>query len=102
MVRIVAKLQVKEGSKETFIQLAEALILKSQEEEGCIDYHLFQSQSDENTVTFIEAWKDMKAIESHNISNHFTSIFPKLAELLEATEVTLYDVLLGSLNLVIL
>ena len=93
MVRIVAKLQVKKGSKEKFIQLAKELIIKSQEEEGCIDYHLFQSQSDENTVTFIEAWKDMKAIESHNASIHFTTIFPKLGELLEETDVTLYDVI---------
>ncbi len=45
MVRIVAKLQLKEGTKEKFIQLAKELIVKSQEEEGCIDYNLFQSQS---------------------------------------------------------
>ncbi len=93
MVRIVAKLQLKEGLKENFIQLAKELIVKSQEEEGCIDYNLFQSQSDENTVTFIEAWKDMKAIESHNTSLHFTTIFPKLGECLEDSEVTLYDMI---------
>lgn len=93
MVRIVANLQLKEGSKEDFIQLANELIMKSQEEEGCIDYHLFQSQSNENTVTFIEAWKDMNAIESHNASIHFTTIFPKLEDYLENTEVTLYDLI---------
>jgi quinol monooxygenase YgiN len=93
MVRIVAKLQLKEGSKEKFIQLAKELIAKSQEEAGCIDYNLYQSQSDENTVTFIEAWKDMKAIESHNTSIHFTTIFPKLGEYVEDTEVTLYDMI---------
>lgn len=91
MVRIVAKLQLKEGAKENFLQTAKELIIKSQEEEGCMDYNLYQSQSDENTVTFIEAWKDMKAIESHNGSNHFTTIFPKLGAFIEQSEVTLYD-----------
>lgn len=91
MVRIVAKLQLKEGAKDNFLQLAKELITKSQEEAGCVDYNLYQSQSEENTVTFIEAWKDMKAIESHNASKHFTTIFPKLGAFIEVSDVTLYD-----------
>ena len=42
-------------------------------------------------LTFIEEWKDEKAIESHNNSEHFKAIVPKLGELTSKDmDVTLY------------
>ena len=43
-------------------------------------YNLYESV-DGKYLTFIEEWKDEKAIESHNNSEHFKAIVPKLGEL---------------------
>ena len=43
-------------------------------------YNLYESL-DGKYLTFIEEWKDEKAIETHNNSDHFKSIVPKIREL---------------------
>lgn len=93
MIRIVAALKVKEGKKETFIALAKELIEKSRAEAGNVDYALYQDKQDVNTLTFIEAWKDQAAIDTHNASEHFTTIFPQLGALIDDSSVKLYDAL---------
>jgi quinol monooxygenase YgiN len=43
------------------------------------------------TLTFIEKWESEEAIEKHKNSKHFTSIVPKIKELNESGELSLYD-----------
>lgn len=90
MIKIVAKNIVKEENKSKFIEAAKELIIKSRKEEGCISYNLYESV-DGKCLTFIEEWKDEKAVEMHNNSEHFKSIVPKLNELAEGdTDAVLY------------
>lgn len=90
MIKIVAKNIVKEENKSKFIEAAKELIIKSRKEEGCISYNLYES-IDGKCLTFIEEWKDEKAVEIHNNSEHFKSIVPKLNELAEGdTDAVLY------------
>lgn len=90
MIKIVAKNILKEGKKAEFIKTAEELIQKSRAEEGNISYSLFEEVNNENIVAFIEEWKDLKAIEFHNNTEHFKRIVPMLGELREKSEVNLY------------
>lgn len=80
MIKIVAKNPVTAENKAKFIETAKELIEKSRKESGCISYNLFESV-DGKYLTFIEEWKNEKAIEDHNNSDHFKSIVPKLGEL---------------------
>ncbi len=80
MIKIVAVNYVKPDKVEEFKALAKDLVKGSQAEEGNISYTLNQSISDPTVLTFIEFWKDKAAIESHNASEHFTTICPKLGE----------------------
>ncbi len=90
MIKIVAKNTVKQENKAKFIETANELIAKSRKENGCISYNLYES-TDGKYLTFIEEWKDEKAIESHNNSEHFKAIVPKLGELIEGDmDVALY------------
>ncbi|WP_211232600.1 aminoacyl-tRNA hydrolase [Brachyspira alvinipulli] len=90
MIKIIAKNPVKQENKSKFIETAKELIEKSRKEEGCISYSLYES-TDGKYLTFIEEWKDEKAIESHNNSQHFKSIVPKLGEMLDGEmDVVLY------------
>ncbi len=82
MIKIVAKMHVKEGEVENFKALTKDLIVKSLAEEGNGGaYSLNVSLSDPQTLCFIEFWKDQAAIDAHNATEHFTGTFPKLAEL---------------------
>lgn len=80
MIKIIAKNPVSSENKVKFIETAKELIEKSRKESGCISYNLFESV-DGKYLTFIEEWKNEKAIEDHNNSDHFKSIVPKLGEL---------------------
>ncbi|MEI0567655.1 aminoacyl-tRNA hydrolase [Brachyspira pulli] len=80
MIKIIAKNPVAAENKAKFIETAKELVEKSRKESGCISYNLFESV-DGKYLTFIEEWKNEKAIEEHNNSDHFKSIVPKLGEL---------------------
>ena len=81
MIKVVAKLKVKSENLETFINLAKTLIEKSRAESGNISYTLNQHLAEPTTVAFIETWKDQEAIDIHNATEHYTTIFPKLMAL---------------------
>ena len=83
MLKIVAKMQVKEGCAEKFKETARELVAKSQAEEGNIYYTLNVSNEDPNVLAFLECWKDKAALDIHEKTEHFTSILPKLGELCE-------------------
>lgn len=90
MIKIIARNIVKQDSRDRFIKLAKELTAKSKKESGCISYNLYES-TDGKYLTFIEEWKDEKAIESHNNSGHFKSIVPQLRELSDGEpEVSMY------------
>lgn len=81
MIKIVAKMVVREDAIGQFHELAKELVEKSRAEEGSISYSLNQSTADPKLHAFIEIWKDQAAIDAHNQTEHFTTILPKLAEL---------------------
>jgi quinol monooxygenase YgiN len=83
MIKIVAKVVVKEECIEAFHEAARELIEKSRQEEGNISYTLNQSIQDPKVHSFMEVWKDIEAIKAHNASEHFTSAMPKLGALAE-------------------
>ena len=81
MIKIVAKMTVKEGCLETFKATAKELVEKSAAEAGNIFYTLNVSAGDPNQIAIIECWKDQAAIDFHNHTEHFTTILPKLGAL---------------------
>ena len=81
MIKIIAKILVKEEAIEKFQKEAQELIEKSRAEEGNVTYTLNQNISNPSEHVFMEIWKDEEAIKKHNASEHFTGIFPKLAAL---------------------
>lgn len=84
MIKITAKLIVKEEKIDEFQKLAGELVQKSRAEEGNVSYSLNQSIQDPKIHCFIEIWKDEGAVESHNASEHFTRILPQLGVMGEA------------------
>jgi quinol monooxygenase YgiN len=85
-LKIVAKCRVNETDLSSFKQYAADLIAQTQQEPGNISYALCEDIKDPTILTFIEEWQDQKALDTHNTSKHFTTIFPKLT-LLTQTEI---------------
>ncbi|SDY29003.1 Quinol monooxygenase YgiN [Tindallia californiensis] len=91
MVVIVAKSIVKQGKLEAFKALAQEMVEKSREEEGCITYQLYQDIHNDHVMTFIEEWENMKAVEAHQKTEHFERNVPKMKALRHpSSEMTLY------------
>lgn len=83
MLKVFAKMLVKEGCVEEFKATAKELVAKSQAEEENIFYTLNQSTEDPRVLAFMECWKDKDALARHEKTEHFTTILPKLGELCE-------------------
>ena len=81
-------MQVSAENVETFKTLAAELVEKSRAEEGNVFYSLNVNKKDPCTLAFIECWKDKAAIKSHNETEHFTRILPRLLALCSQTPTT--------------
>ena len=90
MIVIIAKSVIKPGMAEEFKKAVRPLIEASQKEAGCISYDLYEDMKNPDILTFIEQWKDEAAIQTHNSSEHFTTIVPTLAAFRVESEVNLY------------
>lgn len=83
MIKVIAKQTIKEDKIEEFKSIVSELVAKTREEEGCIFYQLFQDVKDKKTLTFLEEWQSMEALQTHMQSPHFKEAMPKLALLQE-------------------
>ncbi|MDO4899711.1 putative quinol monooxygenase [Actinomyces sp.] len=81
MIRIIATFTVRPDAVEEFTAAARQLVEASRAESGNISYELLRARDDASTLTFLEAWADDGAIETHNTSAHFTTIIPQLSAL---------------------
>jgi len=71
MIYLVATLTIKPGSLPDFIDDAKTCIAATRNEPGCISYDLHQSQTDENTLVFVERWESQEALDGHFNAEHF-------------------------------
>ena len=93
MIAIIAKQIIKKSELEKYDTLVAELVEKSRNEEGNVSYVNVQDRNDERIRIFMELWKDQKALDLHDASEHFTRIVPQLGELFdEPGEVNFYDV----------
>ncbi|MBQ9062157.1 MAG: antibiotic biosynthesis monooxygenase [Eubacterium sp.] len=82
MIKIVAKMHLKEGALKEFKELTVDLVAKAKAEEGsCGEYSFNRNLADPCDICVVEFWKDQAAIDFHNNTEHFTTTFPKLAAL---------------------
>jgi len=81
MIKVVAKFEVESDKVDEFKQIASELIDKTRLEEGNISYELYQNNKNEQILTFIEEWKNQKALEAHMETNHLKTVLPKFQKI---------------------
>lgn len=89
MILIIAKLVVKEGTADKFIEATKPLVAGSNAEEGCIEYILYRDRESSNIFHMVEKWKDMDAIKAHQAAPHYVN--SGLGEFLADKEITFHD-----------
>lgn len=82
--RLTVEFVVNEGMGADFESIARPVTARVRaEDEGCLQYHLFQSLEDESRYVLVEAWESAEALEKHGKSpatEGFAKLGPLLAE----------------------
>ncbi len=91
MIRVVAKSYPKKENIDDVIKVYKELVEATKQENGCIQYQLFQDESDPAILTMIEAWDSKDSLDKHLQSEHFVRIIPLVGKLCSRdTEINLY------------
>jgi quinol monooxygenase YgiN len=70
---VVARVVVKEGQEQAFIDVASKLVEATRQEEGNLFYALYRSPLNATEFIFYEEYKDQAAFEAHASSAHFAA-----------------------------
>ncbi|MCL1996120.1 MAG: antibiotic biosynthesis monooxygenase [Defluviitaleaceae bacterium] len=81
MIVLLVQFEVAQNKHNEVFDVFKNLVKSSQEEEGCIEYDLYQELNDPNKFSLIEKWKDQAAIDFHNSTPHFLNNIDKVKEL---------------------
>jgi len=83
MIKVIAKLTIKEDKVEEFKSAVPELIAETRKEVGCLGYQLFQDVKNKKVLTFVEDWESTEALQKHMNSRHFQAAMPMIAEFQE-------------------
>ena len=84
MISVVVTYYVLPGKKDEYMAIMMELIEKTQQEDGCVYYDMFEAvDGDGMTLTLIEVWKDQAALDYHMETGHFKTALAALTPLRE-------------------
>ncbi|WP_034551964.1 putative quinol monooxygenase [Carnobacterium funditum] len=69
---------VKDDKRNEFLATVKPLIEATLLEEGCIDYHLYESFEEPNRFVMIENWENQEAINEHNKNPLLLNLFKNM------------------------
>jgi quinol monooxygenase YgiN len=79
---IIAVLKANDGKREELKSALQALISPTRQEEGCLDYALFQLQDSPDVFYMRESWKGQEALDAHIALPHFQAFVQQMDALL--------------------
>lgn len=82
MIVLHATFPLDPAKRDEALELIEALVEQSQQEDGMIDYRAAADVSDPNLVRFFEQYEDAAAFEAHSQTEHFREFEAALPDLL--------------------
>jgi quinol monooxygenase YgiN len=74
VARVIALPDKIEELKAVLLQIVEP----TRQEEGCIQYDLFQNQTDPTDFTFVEEWTTKETLDKHLASEHIQTAVKKI------------------------
>lgn len=99
MIHVTARITVKSGMVPTFLRDFRELSRLVRQEAGCLDYFPCQDvrtgfdiqEFNPNTVTIVEKWSSMKALESHLRVGHMRAFQERVREYVLDTHLTIVE-----------
>ena len=82
-ISVVVTYNVLPGKREEYLKIIKELIEKTQVEEGCVYYDLFEENEGSSALTLVEVWKDQAALDYHLKTEHFLKALEGLTPLRE-------------------
>lgn len=90
---IEAKIFIKPGSEAEFIEAAKYIIEKTNNEEGCIFYQLYQDPYVKTNFIMVEKYKNQAAVEFHFAQDYFSEFGKRIANMTsQPGEIMVYDI----------
>lgn len=90
---IIAKVAIKPENVEDFIKAAQSIIKSSNEEEGCIEYQLFQNPYEKSSFVFVEKYVNQAAIDFHFGQPYFSEFGTTISGWTQGpAEIMIYDI----------
>jgi quinol monooxygenase YgiN len=83
MMKVIAKMEIKEGMVEAVKEGAVGFAVEARKEEGCLSYQLFVDVSNKNVLIMVEEWESPEALQKHTSSELFQNTMKQLAEVQE-------------------
>lgn len=72
-------------NRDTVIALSKELVDSSRNDEGNIDYDLYESATNPNTFIIFETWNSQAMLDKHSASPHFKRLVPAIQNLSDMT-----------------
>lgn len=93
MIVLYASIPIQPDKRDEALELAEALVEQSNQEDGMIDYRATTDVQNENTLRFFEQYENEEAVESHTETDHYQEFEAALPDLLAGEpEILQFDV----------
>ncbi|EIV6183153.1 TPA: putative quinol monooxygenase [Klebsiella aerogenes] len=81
-IALIAVLKAKAGQTEALRDALQALLLPTREEQGNLDYALFQLRDAPDTFYMRESWRDQQALDEHIAQPYFQAFIGQMESLL--------------------
>ena len=92
MISVIAKLPVKEGKVDEFIEEFKGLIAHVAKEEGTLFYTINRKRSEPNTIVVMERYRDKADFDAHSSTPHFKNFSSRFPEFMAGKpEITLME-----------
>ncbi len=85
VIRINCLVKVTPETHDSVIALSKELVDSSRNDAGNIDYALYESATDPNSLIIFETWENQPSLDKHSASPHFTRLVPAIQRLSEMT-----------------
>ncbi|HTY97723.1 MAG TPA: putative quinol monooxygenase [Solirubrobacteraceae bacterium] len=70
MIVVVGRVCTDAEKRAQMLEVAHKVATASREEEGCVDYRVFEDTEQPNNFVFVEEWKDEDALQQHFATPH--------------------------------
>lgn len=76
-IKLLAEITAKPGKEDELAQALQALVAPSREDEGCLQYNLYQDDALSGLFVMDEVWDSKAALQQHEQTEHFKAFVEK-------------------------